>query len=183
MLHWNKVLKFQKVFHSTHLAKCAGNEANGKETPWAELYSDGSFHVGKRTVETRFIFSTSVGLSPASQMMLLVISKCVLTGSSKPICTEEELRSPSVSSPDVNIQSEKNWFSCRTFSLSTSAQQFCAAAHLPVNLAQPKRDRKKEHGSVSGLENKLRTSCDLKLPERPAHLTLCSWQVWLSRAL
>lgn len=60
----------------------------------AELHGDGSFHVGKRTVETRFIFSSSVGLNPDRQMMLLVISKCVLTGFSKPICTAEGLHSP-----------------------------------------------------------------------------------------
>lgn len=55
----------------------------------------------------RFIFSTSVGLNPASQMMLLVISRCALSGFSKPICTDEELCSPPVNSPDVNIQSEE----------------------------------------------------------------------------
>lgn len=67
----------EKVFHSTHLARCTGNGAHGKGTPRPELHSDGSFNVGKRTVEMKFIFSTSVGLNPASQMLLLVISKCV----------------------------------------------------------------------------------------------------------
>lgn len=73
----------------------------------SEIPSDGSFHVGKRTVKTRFIFSTFVGLNPTSQMMLLVISKRVLTGFSKAICAAEELRSPVKEILDVNFQSEK----------------------------------------------------------------------------
>lgn len=30
LVHWNKVFKFQVVFHSTHLARCSGKAACGK---------------------------------------------------------------------------------------------------------------------------------------------------------
>ena len=61
----------------------------------AKLCSGGSFHVGEMdSGSKRFIFSISVGLNPVSQMMLLLIGKCVLTGFSKPICTAKELCFP-----------------------------------------------------------------------------------------
>ena len=61
----------------------------------AELHSGRSFDVGEMdSGSKRFIFSVSVGLNPESQMMLLLIGKCVLTGFSKPICRAKELHFP-----------------------------------------------------------------------------------------
>lgn len=61
----------------------------------AQLHSGGSFHVGDMgSGSKRFIFIISVGLSPESQMMLLLTSKCVLTGFSKQTCTAKELCFP-----------------------------------------------------------------------------------------
>lgn len=80
-----------KVFHSRHLASWHV----AREHLGAKLHSGGSFHVGEvDSGSKRFIFSISVGLNPESQMMLLLIGKCVLTGFSKPICTVKELCFP-----------------------------------------------------------------------------------------
>lgn len=71
------------------------------------LCRGGSFHIERNGLWRREVrFSTSVGLNPESQMRLLLISKCVLTGFSKPRCTSKELCFPRVSSPHVSFQSE-----------------------------------------------------------------------------